>query len=578
MNSRMNKNRFFLLWAFVCIAANFFFTFSKPHEGDLGFWQAWVRQLMNGGFGNFNGDYPPVYVLWLWVVGKFYSLAGLEVHKNFLLKFLCLVPVYFAHLGILQIVWRWICPRKMEALKKHLVLGFAALNPALLAGGPMWGQVDLFPLVFAMLSLSFAFSRKKMFLSFPFFVLAVLTKFQMIAFLPVLGALWIRRCKIAWKGIPLAFLVVAFAFVPFAVSGSLSSVLTNAYVKSTSMYPYTTFNAANLWMLLCGNVAPDNIPLFGLSPEGLGKFATVNVIGKLLFVLFSVWIFVRSLRVRNPRNAFKFATLMGIAFFAVLPEMHERYIVCAVPAALLWASRANLSVFPWTLLIAFFAAGNILMINGFRGDDLWIPLSLLLCASFVVLVLLEIFPKAKRFGICVLNKIPPKNFLPYAALLALTTLFACVQAVRMIPVSAKLEDGDILLYSLQRLSADQDYKSPQNGFSVEENPLTVHGKIYLDGIGAHAPSKLVYKLPPAADSLRFGYALDDEAPSGELRFRIRLDGKIVWSSGVVRGRNAPIFTAISLRGAETLTLELDSHGSDFSDHGDWLLPVVTTLK
>ncbi len=578
MNSQVKNNRLFLLWAFVCIAANFLFTFSKAYEGDQGYWRSWICQLMDEGLGGFDGNYPPVYVLWLWVVGKFYSFAGLDVYRNLLLKSLCLVPVYFAHLGILQIVWRWVCPRKVDDLKKHLVLGFVALNPALLAVGPMWGQVDTIPLVFAMISLSLACSQKKMLWSFPFFVLAILTKFQMVAFLPVLGALWIRRCKIAWKGIPVAFLLAAFVLVPFAVSGSLFSVLTNAYVKSASMYPYATYNAANIWMLLCGNVAPDYIPLFGFSSEGFGKFVTVNVIGKSLFVLFSVWIFVRSLRIRNPRNAFKFAALMGLAFFAILPEMHERYIVCAVPPALLWFSRAKWKTFPWVLPISFLATGNISMINGFRGDDLWTPLSLTLCVTFALLTLLEIFPNGGRYGICVLKKIPAKIFLPYATLFVLAVLFVCAQSVRMIPVSAKLKADEILLCTLPRLSAEQGYKSPQIGFSVDGNPLTVRGKIYRDGIGAHAPSKLVYKLPPEADSLRFGYALDDEAPSGEIRFRIRLDGKIVWNSAVVRGKDAPVFTSVLVRGAETVTLELDSHGGDFSDHGDWLLPVVTTSK
>lgn len=573
----MKNNRFFLLWACVCIAANLFFTFSKAYEGDQGYWQNWIGQLMTKGFDGFDGNYPPVYVLWLWAVGKFYAFAELDVYKNLLLKFLCLIPVYFAHLGILQITWSWLRQKNVSDLEKHLALGFVALNPALIAVGPMWGQVDTFPLLFAMLSLSFAMKPQKAYWSFPFFIVAVLTKFQMIAFLPVLGALWLRRFKFTWKGIPLAVVVAFLLLLPFFVAGDVSRILSNAYVKSASMYPYATYNAANLWMILCGNVTLDYIPLFGLPDEGFGKFITANYVGKLIFVLFSIVVFIRALKVRNPRNAFRLATWMGLAFFIVLPEMHERYIVCAVPPSLLWLSRVKPGMYPWIAGISFVAAGNIVMINGFRGDALWFPLSLLICVLFASMVLFEIFPKIKDIVLELLRKIPSKVFVPYGLLAIFSVFFVVYQMIQMSPVSAKLAARDTLLYNLPRLSAEQGYRRPQYGLSVEGNPLTVRGRIYRDGIGAHAPSKIVFKLPLGADSLRFGYAIDGEAVSGELTFIIRLDGKIVWKSDVMRGKDAPVFTAISVRGAETVTLEQDPHGNDSNDHGDWLLPVITFL-
>lgn len=534
-------------------------------------------QLMSKGFDGFDGNYPPVYVLWLWVVGKFYALAELDVYKNLLLKFLCLVPVYFAHLGILQIAWSWLHQKNIADLKQHLVLGFVALNPALIAVGPMWGQVDSLPLFFAMLSLSFAMKPQMAYWSFPLFIVAILTKFQMVAFLPVLGALWLRRFKFTWKGIPLAFAVAFLVLLPFFVAGDVSRILSNAYVKSASMYPYATYNAANLWMLLCGNVTLDYIPLFGLSGEGFGKLFTANYAGKFLFILFSIGVFIRALIVRNPRNAFRLATWMGLAFFVVLPEMHERYIICAVHPSLLWLSRVKSGTYPWIALISFVAAGNIVMINGFRGESLWLPLSLLICSLFALMILFEFFPKAKRVLWEMLRKIPARFIVPYILLTLLSVFFVAYHAIQTSPVSITLSEGESFVYDLPRLSVEQSYRKPQYGLSVEGNPLTVRGRIYREGIGAHAPSKLVFKLPSNADSLHFGYAVDGEAVSGELVFAIRLDGKIVWKSDVVRGRDAPIFTVISVRGAETITLEQDPLGNESSDHGDWLLPVVTFL-
>lgn len=176
-----------------------------------------------------------------------------------------------------------------------------------------------------------------------------------------------------------------------------------------------------------------------------------------------------------------------------------------------------------------------------------------------------------------LRKIPARFIGPYVLLTLLSVFFVAYHAIQMSPVSITLSEGESFIYDLPRLSVEQSYRKPQYGLSVEGNPLTVCGRIYREGIGAHAPSKLVFKLPSNADSLRFGYAVDGEAVSGELVFAIRLDGKIVWKSDVVRGRDAPIFTAISVRGAETITLEQDPYGNESSDHGDWLLPVVTFL-
>lgn len=576
MCDRSHGARTFILWAVICIAANIFCAFPNAFDGDQMCWQGWTRSLISDGFAGFSGNYPPVYVLWLWAVGKFYAFFGMEVYRNFLLKFLCLVPVYFAHVGLLQLAWSWMQNRKIGELHGHLILGIIALNPALLATGPVWGQVDLFPAFLAMLSLSCALRPQKIVWSFPLFILSLLTKFQMIAFLPVLGALWIRRAKIAWKGIPMAALWAFVVLLPFIVTGSLSQVMSSAYVKSASMYPYATFNAANLWMILAGNIHPDNVPLFGLSPEGLGRFVTINVIGKVLFVLFSLGIFIRSLGTRNPRKAFRFCALTGLAFFVLLPEMHERYIVCAVPPALLWLSRSRAGAFPWVLLFSCLVAGNVQMVHGFRGEGLWVPFSFAVCTAFLLFVLDGAFPGQKRKIVALLQKIPPWTGLPYVLLFIAVFGMVVYKAFIMSPVSAALSEKEVLVYDLEKVRSEQGYKSPATGKSVEGNPLTVGGKVYRDGIGAHAPSKLVYRLPKGADSLRFGYAVDDESSSGELRFIIRLDNQIAWTSGVVRSRDTPVFTGVSVRGAKTVTLELSPQGSDSGDHGDWLLPVVST--
>ena len=277
--SNTQKIRLFLIWAFACIGANLFCTVCGAYQGDEGYWSDWLRQLMDGGFGGFHGNYPPVYVWWLWAVSRIYSVTGLGSDKNYLLKFLCLWPVFFAHLGLLQIVWKWTVRRNLPALQLNLILAFTALNSALLAGGPMWGQVDIVPLFIAVAAFSLLFTPGRAKWAFPVFVLAILTKLQMIAFLPVFGALCLRRVRIAWKGIPIALGFAVLVLLPFIIAGNVKELLSEAYVTSAPMYPYSSYNAANLWMWTQGNVCLDTLPLFGLSVDGIGKYITANTVG-----------------------------------------------------------------------------------------------------------------------------------------------------------------------------------------------------------------------------------------------------------------------------------------------------------
>ena len=58
----------FVFWGMICLLANILCTYAEGYDGDQSFWVGWTQQLVDGGFGNFKGNYPPVYVFWLWVV------------------------------------------------------------------------------------------------------------------------------------------------------------------------------------------------------------------------------------------------------------------------------------------------------------------------------------------------------------------------------------------------------------------------------------------------------------------------------------------------------------------------------
>ena len=566
-----NNFRLFLLWGTLCLLANVICTAGTAYDGDQGYWADWVQRLMNDGFGGFRGNYPPLYVIWLWVVAQVHSVLDIAVGKTFFMKFMCLWPVYFSHLFLVDWLCRFAGKFNYPQWKKHLLIAFVALNPALLLDGPVWGQVDLFPVVIAALSIYCVCRPRYLVVASMLYMLAVLTKFQMIAFLPIFGGLFIRNWKKSWKGLPLAVVGTVLVLLPFAIGGNLQGMLSKAYVQTTSLYAYATYNGANLWFLLAGNVTPDNVPIWNLSDKGLGFIFKPIVLGKILFVIVSVFTLIKSIMCKNVRTAFALCTLNGLAFFVLLPGMHERYLVCTVPMALCWLvwdmRRGGIAC----LLVTLVAMLNVNLINSFRGSDVWIIVSVLSCITLVVSLFVLAAPKAVHKMLCLVEKIPLPSFLPYVLLSVILLVEAANLAYRNRPIVVPTGEKIALLTDLNWIKWDQRYKSPKINESVDGHDLTSGNRMYKNGIGAHAPSNIAIEIPQDADSLYVGVGIDGECfHEGNARFIIRVDGTVTWRSPLMTGRRGVEFAKIPLQGASLLELETNPDGSDNCDHTDWL--------
>ena len=112
--------------------------------------------------------------------------------------------------------------------------------------------------------------------------------------------------------------------------------------------------------------------------------------------------------------------------------------------------------------------------------------------------------------------------------------------------------------------------------SVTGEPLRVGGEVHRRGLGVHAPSKLTWNLDGQWTKLRGMVALDDQVrrlpAEGSVIFRILLDGKKAWESGILHGGDSPApIPAIELKGAAKLTLEVDM-ATEFhvADRADWI--------
>lgn len=578
MEKRNTRNTF-VFWGLVCLLANILCTYAEGYDGDQSFWVGWTQQLVDGGFGNFKGNYPPVYVFWLWVVAHIHDLLGIGIGKTFFMKFMCLWPVYFSHVFLLDWLCRFMDRFPYPEWKRHALAGFIALNPALLLAGPVWGQVDLFPVVLAIASI-YCMSRRRTAVFAPMlYVVSLLAKFQMILFLPIFGGLFLKHWRYSWRELWPIIPAVALVLLPYALGGNLINMLSRAYVQTTGQYPYATFNAANLWYLWAGNVAPDNVPVMGISENGLGFLFKPSIMGKVLFVLVSVFTLVKTLLSKNVRTIWGLAFLNAIAFFTVLPGMHERYLLYAIPVGLCWlvwdARRAGL----WCVLATFASAVNVMLIISFKGRSVWNFTSALSCAVLVLAVISIAFPGIWRKAFAKIACVKFPRFVPYAALSAILLVMLVLLLVQMRPVSVAETENSILLTKIPMNTARQDYKDPVRNLSVEGHPLKSRNRIYREGIGTHASSLLSFRLPDNAESFHFGASIDDETYGhGDCAFIIKLDGKEVWNSGRMTGNDSPRFDSVMVDGHEILELVTDPLGSNTSDHADWLLPYIKLRK
>ena len=159
----------------LVVIANFSLLFLKGYSQDLGYWQDWVRQLSSNGYDGFNGNYPPLYVHWLYLVGKIYTLSGIPLEHNDFLKFLTQLPVTIFHCLLTLLVFSQLKRFNASRAFLHTMMLLTVLNPAILVNGPIWGQVDLVPAVMVFGALLLAVEERWSYLSIPVFGLAILT-------------------------------------------------------------------------------------------------------------------------------------------------------------------------------------------------------------------------------------------------------------------------------------------------------------------------------------------------------------------------------------------------------------------
>jgi hypothetical protein len=131
---------------------------------------------------------------------------------------------------------------------------------------------------------------------------------------------------------------------------------------------------------------------------------------------------------------------------------------------------------------------------------------------------------------------------------------------------------DVWLTELKPIYQLQDFSEAQLDRSIEKKPLRVGGKTYAHGLGAHAVSRIIYKLDNRYRRFEAEMGVDDEKGGlGTVSFQVFADDRKLFDSGPMRGNQPAKKVALPLDGAEELLLVVTDAGDGiYCDHADWL--------
>ena len=139
------------------------------------------------------------------------------------------------------------------------------------------------------------------------------------------------------------------------------------------------------------------------------------------------------------------------------------------------------------------------------------------------------------------------------------------------PQSTRLDD-------LSLAGIKQGWGAPMAGVAMDGPPLRVAGRPFAFGIGTHTSS--VWKLPLAgkATEFRAWVGVQEYANNpgvGSVEFIVRGDERVLWRSGVMRGKDPAREVRVTLNGEKELVLEVTDGGDgNSSDHANWLEAVI----
>lgn len=127
----------------------------------------------------------------------------------------------------------------------------------------------------------------------------------------------------------------------------------------------------------------------------------------------------------------------------------------------------------------------------------------------------------------------------------------------------------VFLDTLQPESATLGWGSLQRNKSVWEKPITIAGRQFRRGLGAHAPSVIKYALDGKYRRFQ-SWVGADGATAPTITFEVCVDGQKRWESGLMQRDTAAKQVDVDVTNAKTLEMVVGDGGNgNTSDHADW---------
>jgi len=303
----------------------------RGYEVDMNCFEGWAARMVEyGPWGFYNAgwcDYPPGYMLILYVLGGLRALFGLTVDGPAVWLLFKSVPMLCDVLtGLL--LWK-LAKRKLGDWPAALLAAFYLVNPATVLNSAAWGQVDSVLTLLLVLAM-YGAVRGKWVTSLLVYAAAVLVKPQALMFGPV-GLLAVvveilkgenreKSVKEIGKGALAALGLMLIVILPFSL-GQGRDPFTWAwelYGGTLNSYPYITINACNLYSLL------------GMNWRSLADAGWLTYLAWAMYALAFAYAFFLYIRAGKRKNLFLTCAVMLTLVFAFGAKMHERYLYPAM--------------------------------------------------------------------------------------------------------------------------------------------------------------------------------------------------------------------------------------------------------
>ena len=147
--------------------------------------------------------------------------------------------------------------------------------------------------------------------------------------------------------------------------------------------------------------------------------------------------------------------------------------------------------------------------------------------------------------------------------------------ILLLPLASFLSAAEeVRLSALDLTRVQQSEGKPGLDRATNDKPLRIAGKEYTHGCGTQAPSVIYLDLQGGCSRFTAQVGINDDGPeikkTGSAEFAIEGDGKVLWSSPMMRGGMPAQSVDLDLSGVKSLTLRV-SDGFDGADHdqADW---------